>query len=199
MKTWIFTGALLALSAPAFAGTDTQTDGVNATDTISLSAQLTNSITLTIAGDGTDTVLLSSDSLLDFGSVDAYGNQDAGGNTSGTNTVNSGYGGSFAIGSLQATVDFQGYGDAEITVERGALGGTGTGTPDVVFAIGAAGATDWSTATGTAIPQTPAPPESIGASLATGATVDVQVGFGLPTTITSGTYTTDLLFTAIGS
>ena len=183
----------------AFAGTDTQTNGVNATDTITMQADVTNSITLTVAGDGTDTVLLSADSLMDFGSVDAYGNQDAGGNTVGSNTANSGYGGAFAIGSLQVTVEFQGYGEAEVTLERGAIGGTGTGTPDIVFALGEPGDTDWSTATGTAVPQTPAPPESLGASLADSATVDVQVGFGLPTTITSGTYTTDLLFTAIGT
>lgn len=190
---------LTLTSASALAGTDTQTNGVNATDTITMQADVTNSITLTVAGDGTDTVLLSADSLMDFGTVDAYGNQDAGGNTMGTNTVNAGYGGAFAIGTLEVTVQFQGYGEAEVTLERGAIGGTGAGTPDVVFAIGAAGATDWSTATGTAIPQTPAPPESLGASLADAATVDVQVGFGLPTTITSGTYTTDLLITAIGT
>ena len=198
-RTLIATLAVVSTSSVAVAGTDTQNNGVNATDTITIQADVTNSITITVAGDGTDTVLLAADSLLDFGTVDAYGNQDAGGNTAGSNTVNAGYGGAFVIGSLEVTVNFQGYGDAELTLERGAIGGTGTGTPDVVFAIGAAGATDWSTAVGSAVPQTPAPPQSLGASLADAASVDVQVGFGLPTTISSGTYTADLLFTAIGS
>ena len=191
--------ALTLISAPAMAGTDTQINGVNATDTITMQADVTNSITITVAGDGTDTVLSATDSLLDFGTVDAYGNQDAGGNVSGTNVVNAGYTGSFVIGSLDVTVDFLGYGDAELSIERGAIGGTGAGTPDIVFALGAPGATNWTTATGTAIPQTLAPAESLGATLANNATIAVQIGFGLPTSITSGTYTTDLLFTAIGN
>ena len=200
MKRSLAIGIGIVLTpALAFAGTDTQTNGVNATDTITMQADVTNTITLTVSGDGTDTVLLSADSLMDFGTVDAYGNQDAGGNTVGSNTQNAGYGGAFVIGSLQVTVDFQGYGEAEVTLERGAIGGTGTGTPDVVYALGAPGDTDWSSAVGTAVPQTPAPPESLGSSLADAATVDVQVGFGLPSDISSGTYTADLLFTAIGS
>jgi len=199
MKRTLLAAALLFAASPAMAGTDTQLNGVNATDTITMQADVSNSITITVAGDGTDTVLQATDSLLDFGTVDAYGFQDSGANVSGTNTVNGGYGGSFVIGSLQVTVNFTGYGSADVTLERSAIGGTGSGTPDVVWAAGVPGATDWSTALGTAIPETPAAPTTIGTALADGGTVDLQVGFGLATAIGTGTYTSDLLLTAIGS
>ena len=153
MRRLLIGGAILALSVPAHAGTDTQVNGVNATDTITMLVEVTNSITITIAGDGTNTVLTAGDSTLDFGQADGYGTKTDDG-TSGDSTVNATLAGAYVIGQLGVQIDFVGYGDADITLERNAVSGTGAGTPTVVYNVGIAG--DWSAIAGTDIPESPA-------------------------------------------